>query len=604
MGTHVETPDSQIISRAGEQFLRRLALPVPGAWLEKLLMLERLECVYSEARRGADGGPMFGPLLAALGISCECAAEDLARIPARGPVVVVANHPFGLLEGPVLGELLLRVRPDVCFLANSVLSMAPELREYVIPVDPFGGRAAVRENRQPLRRCLAWLEAGGLLVVFPAGEVSSLQLRRLKVEDPPWNATTARLIRRTGATTVPVFLHGGNGAGFQTAGLLHPRLRTALLAREFLNKRGKTVRVAIGSPVSAARMAGHATEREAIEYLRRRAHSLRWQCAGGAGPALVRARPAAPVVDAQDPAVLRREVQSLPSSQRLLEAGGLAAYLAEARQIPQTLREIGRLREITFRLAGEGTRRALDLDRFDSHYQHLFVWNEERSEVVGAYRLAQTDRVLESMGTAGLYTASLFRLRPELFLELGPTIELGRSFVRPEYQRSYLPLLLLWRGIGQVVLRNPECRRLFGPVSISGVYSAAAREIMVSFLKGKCLEQRMGRHVRPRHGFRPRPLVASEIQGLTAPMDGLDDLCDVVADIEPGRRSIPVLLRQYLNVGGRFLGFNMDRDFSGVVDGLVVVDLPRTNPRALQRYLGKEGAERFLDYHATAVGRG
>jgi putative hemolysin len=572
-----------------------IPMPLPAAWLDRLLMLPRLNELYGEACRRADGRPLFEPLLETLGVECACPDEDLARIPATGPVVVVANHPFGLLEGPLLGHLLLRVRPDVRFLGNSALMVVPELREFIFAVDPFGGPGAAQRNLASLRKSLEWLAGGGLLVVFPAGEVSSLRLPRMKVEDPAWNPAAVRLARRSGATVVPVFVHGANGSGFQAAGLLHPRLRTALLGRELLNKRGHTVRVAIGNPMRAARLAELSSEDKATEYLRRRAHTLQWRRASGAAAAPCRPRRSAAVIEAVAPAEMEREVNALPGSQLLTKTSDFCVYIADSGQIPRTLREIGRLREITFREAGEGTGQALDLDRFDSHYEHLFAWNAARREIVGAYRLTETERVLRRSGVNGLYTASLFHIQPELFHQLGPAIELGRSFIRSEYQRSYMPLLSLWKGIGQVVGRRPECRYLFGPVSISGDYSSASREIMVSYLQGKCTEGGLRFHVRPRRAFRSK--LADEMRPLAALLGGMDELCEVVADIEPGGRSIPVLLRHYLNVGGRFLGFSVDKSFAGVVDGLVLVDLLRTEPKLLRRHLGEDGARRFTEFH-------
>lgn len=585
---------SDILS-AGQLLAPRLPMPMPGAWLNRLLQLGELENLYDQARQRAQGKPLFGALLNALDVDCDCKEQDLKRIPARGGVVVVANHPFGLLDGPVLGTLLLRVRPDVRFLANSVLASVPELRDYLFPVDPFGGPSATAVNIASLRRGLEWLKDGGLLVVFPAGEVASMRPPRWKVEDACWHPAAARLVRRSGATVVPVYVHGSNGAGFQAAGLLDPRWRTALLGRELLNKRGQRVRVNVGTPVSAARLAALGNEAAVTEYLRRRAHLLRWrQSSTYAAPRHQKA-----VAHESESTLIQREICALPTARRMAQAGSLAVYSAAAAEIPHTLREIGRLRELTFRLAGEGTGKELDLDHFDSHYQHLFVWNAERNELAGAYRLAETAQLIEQRGLRSLYTASLFHLRGELFRKLGPAIELGRSFVRPEYQRAYQPLLLLWRGIGETVARHPECRYLFGPVSISPSYGAAARQLMVSYLQDHCLDGALRLYVRPRRAFRCR--WASEIAPLAARVDGLSELDEALADIEPDGRTTPVLLRHYMNVGGRFLAFSVDRQFSDVIDGLVVVDLLRTNPRLLRRHLGEIGAQRFLDHHTRTA---
>jgi len=278
---------------------------------------------------------------------------------------------------------------------------------------------------------------------------------------------------------------------------------------------------------------------------------------------------------------LSREIAALPDANLLTRVGGLSVFVASARMIPATLNEIGRLRELTFRATGEGTGKALDLDMFDEHYEHLFAWNEVQKEVVGAYRLAGTDR------TRDLYTATLFRYDAAFLEKMGPAIELGRSFVRPEYQKGFAPLLALWKGIGKYLAHNPRYRILFGPVSISNQYQAVSRELMVAFLKRHAsLRDWMGL-ISHRNPFRMRRTTPE------FPRGGFDveDLSDVVSDLEPSRAGVPVLLRQYLKLGGKLLGFNVDPEFCDALDGLILVDLTKTEPRLLERYLGKAEAK-------------
>jgi putative hemolysin len=278
---------------------------------------------------------------------------------------------------------------------------------------------------------------------------------------------------------------------------------------------------------------------------------------------------------------MERELEALPPSRSLSVAGDLKTYRASAFEIPCVLTEIGRLREIAFRAVGEGTGKATDRDAFDEHYQHLFVWNSRSKEVVGAYRLAGTDVVRD------LYTATLFRYGREFRTRLGPALELGRSFVRPEYQRSFQPLLLLWKAIGSYVAANPKYRVLFGPVSISNQYQTISRKLMVSFLeRHAALTGWMG-SVTSRNRFRS----AERNTGLD-----LDDLSAVVSDLEPGGGGVPVLLRQYLKLGGKLLGFYVDPQFGNSLDGLILVDLTKTEPKLLERYLGKSQSARFLAY--------
>jgi putative hemolysin len=271
--------------------------------------------------------------------------------------------------------------------------------------------------------------------------------------------------------------------------------------------------------------------------------------------------------------------------------------VASAAQIPCLLREIGRLRELSFRAVGEGTGRGLDLDRFDATYLHLFVWNRSNQEVVGAYRLGQTDGILDRRGLGGLYTSTLFRYDEALFEAMGPALEMGRSFVREEYQRSFSGLMLLWQGIGRFVIRQPRYATLFGPVSISASYRSASQQLMAAFLRSNTCHHGWSRWVRPRHPYRVRGRAVDE------PLN-VAELSTLVGDIEEDSKGVPILLRQYLRLGGRALGLNVDPDFSNVLDVLVLVDLRRTETRVLNRYMGGDGAAEFLAYHQPPTAAG
>jgi putative hemolysin len=568
----------------------------------RLLALDRCRTIYDGIPAHLTGRDFLGRLVQELGVSLEAGANEMQRIPAAGPTIVVANHPFGAVEGILLAEMLLRIRPDVKILANHLLGRFPQMRELLIPVDPFGGAGATRRNLRPVREALRWLGGGGLLVVFPAGEVSHLRLPGRTITDPPWNENLAGLVRSSGAAVLPVFFAGANSPLFQLAGLLHPRLRTALLPREFLNKRHRRMPVRIGSPIANRKLVAMGEDAELVAYLRLRTYLLASRAP--ASEAGVSAPPDAgrlePLAAAQPQELLAAEVEALPAGQVLAESGPLVALQADARQIPYLLLEIGRLRELTFRQAGEGTGREIDLDRFDAHYTHLFLWNREKLEVVGAYRLGRTDEIRARYGVGGLYSHTLFAYDGELLDRLGPALELGRSFVRPEYQRHFAPLLLLWKGIGAFVRRHPRYRMLFGPVSISRDYSLLSRRLIADSLQERCEIPELARLVRARTPLRRGRLGVKgcDPKLARALCRNFDEVAEVVADLDPGPGGIPVLLRHYLGLGGQVLAFNVDRDFSDVLDGLVVVDLTRTERKTLERYLGRDGAADFLRHHA------
>jgi putative hemolysin len=569
---------------------RIVSVPLPRAILDLLsraLGFDELAKAYDDLQSMGDQ-PIANRLLRFLSVRCAVSDDDFDRIPRTGPAIVTANHPFGILEGAVLANVLGRVRPDVRILANGILTAIPELRDLVIPVDPMSGRAAVAGNGHGLRRALEHLAAGGMLVVFPAGEVSHFRWRERGVTDPAWNPAAARLVSiaaRRGARVpvLPAYVDGANGALFQAAGVVHPRLRTALLGRELLNKRGRRVEVRIGTPVESSKLLAIPTAREQVDYLRWRTYLL----ARRERFKPLTSRPLGRDVEDRREAVaapiaadtLVREIAVLPANCLLCRSGDLEVYLAAADAIPHTLLELGRLREITFRAAGEGTGKRLDLDRFDSHYLHLFVWHALRQEIVGAYRLACTDTARER----GLYTETLFRYDGEFLDRIGPAVELGRSFVRAEYQKGFAPLLLLWKGIGAFLVSNPRYTILFGPVSISNQYAAVSRELMVGFLEKYAMLRGWADLVRGRNPFRRR----LPHDGLPSAGVDVDDLSAILGDLEQSPAGVPVLLRQYLRLGGKLLGFNVDAQFANALDGLILVDLTKTEPKLLERYLGK-----------------
>ena len=570
--------------------------------LEKAAGLQALNRLYRSLPPSTTPHEFCAGALEMLGVDVRVAAADLARIPKTGPVMLVANHPFGAIEGIVLGKLLGDIRPDFKFMANFLLARIPEMREILISVDPFGGRGAGARNIGPLRQCLSWMREGGALGVFPSGEVAHLKLgRQPTVTDPVWNANIGGLARRAGAAVVPVYFGGRNPAAFQALGLVHPALRTAMLPRQLLNKRGTTLELRIGQPIPAERVAQFSSDAELTEFLRFRTFLLRSRNEpgkpSGALPFLPGKSKQEPVAEADPAELLGEEVKSLPSKRLLTATDDFAVYCVDAPEIPLLLREIGRLREITFRGVGEGTGKRLDLDRFDAHYQHLIVWSKKNGELAGAYRIGKVNRILHRHGVAGLYTHTLFNYSPELLANLGYSFELGRSFIRPEYQRSFSPLLLLWKGIGQLVARNPEYKNLIGPVSISNDYTAVSRQLLAAYLMDRHQPAALAEGVEARHPLRLATCGGIDPQAGARFIGDMDEISALIAGIEHDGKGAPILLRQYLKLGGVILGLNVDKQFGNCLDGLILVNLAKTEPRLLEKYMGREGAAAFQARH-------
>lgn len=580
--------------------LLRTVLLATRPLLEGALGLPRLNQVCRQLRTLDPAIPFADRTLQTLGVTWLVTDEDRATIPAKGPVMVVANHPFGGIEGIILLSLLKSIRPDVRVMGNYLLSGIEELREHFIFVDPFGARGSVAVNMRPIKESLRWLQQGGMLGTFPSGEVSSFDLHSGMVRDPAWDHKMAALVRRTQATVLPIYFLGRNSLYFQLAGLIHPRLRTILLPRQLANKQGHEIKLRIGTPIPWRDLESFPSDEKLIRYLRLRTYLLGDRESRRRRPFFIRlprALPADPVCLPAAPETYAREIAALPPEQKLVESGDMEVCVALARQAPALMREIGRLRELTFRAVGEGTGEALDVDRFDKYYWHLFMWNKARQEVVGGYRLGMSDRIVEEYGVKGLYTRTVFKFDERFLNRIEPAIELGRSFVRPEYQKAYTSLLLLWKGISAFIGKHPRYRILFGPVSITNEYRETSRNMIIESLKRIRMSSDLADLVKPKRP--PRGPRRSE-WGLLEYRDFFDDMdhvASLVEEVEPDHKGIPVLLRQYLKLGGRLVAFNVDPNFSYVVDGLILVDLTSAAPKTLRRYMGNDVADAYMRHH-------
>lgn len=602
------------LARGNARGLHRFMRDASSRFIERALGLAALNGVYDEIHRTAAEGEFCSRALEVLDTALEVRAEDLARIPQSGPLVVVANHPSGGLDGVALIALLRRVRPDVKVLANYLLHCIPELRESFFFVNPFGAATPAARDIGALRGAMAWVRGGGVLGVFPAGEVAHRTWRDSCVTDPAWNPAAARIIQRTRAAVLPVFFSGCNSGLFQFAGLMHAQLRTALLPREILNKRHQPIHVRVGTAIPSRKISRFTDAATLTDYLRLRTFILRGERGGDRlvprtpkkrnGAAVC--RPAVGAEGAETPIVaptpvdqLRAELAALPDDALMAQIGPLAVYCAGAARIPALLREIGRLREVTFRAVGEGTGRDIDLDRFDAHYQHLFIWNRAEEHLVGAYRLGTTDDILRQHGVAGFYTNTLFDFDAALVGRIGPALEMGRSFVTAPYQKSHVPLMLLWKGIGRFVCRNPRYRMIFGAVSISDDFQSLTKQLLMTFLDANQYRSELAALVHPKHPPRRRRFGDFPDSFISSVVHDLDEVDELVAEIEENHRVMPVLLRQYLKLNARLLGFNIDPDFGDVLDGLVLIDLLKVDKPVLDRYLGKEEAEGFRAFHQS-----
>jgi len=500
---------------------------------------------------------------------------DRANIPSEGRVVLVANHPLGAIDALALLHLVGSIRRDVKVLANEMLLSLDPLRNLLLPVEVFGDG----ESRSGLRAAYRALEQEQALIVFPAGEVS--RIRPNGVRDGRWSAGFLRFAKRAGAPVVPVHIAAHNSALFYGLSLLAKPLATLLLPREMFNTERRSLTLTVGAPISTQALnPQRLTERQVAQ--RMRAHVYR----------LARRKPpmfaTSSAIAHPQPALQVRA--ALQAAERLgATRDGKQIYLLDAAADNSALKEIGRLRELSFRKVGEGTGLKRDLDRFDAHYRHIVLWDETALEIVGAYRIADCAPLLARQGLAGLYSHTLFDYQDSALPWLQNSIELGRSFVQPRYWGSR-SLDYLWQGIGAYLRRHPQVRYLFGPVSLSASLPEAAREWIVATHAACFAPDRVDATARS-----PVPIsadVAREAQQLADNPDlALQRLRERLAAMHC---ALPALYRQYVdlceNDGVNFLAFSVDADFGHCIDGLIRIDLQRLRPHKRARYLGSNAS--------------
>ncbi|KJV30958.1 lysophospholipid acyltransferase family protein [Luteibacter yeojuensis] len=507
-----------------------------------------------------------------LGVSCSVTERERENIPVEGPLVVVANHPLGMVDAMALIQLIGSVRRDIRILGNDVLAAVPQMGPLLLPVDIFGKGATSR-----MRALFRSIEAGEVLVMFPAGEVS--RVRASGVRDGKWSDGFARIAAKAGIPVLPVHINARNSVAFYGLSMLAKPLSTAMLPREATSGKQR-LGIRIGKLVDAdelKQVSGGSSER-AAKLMRRHVYRVGQQRGlvfGGQTPLA-------------HPEPVERVVAELAKAEVLAElGGGKKALLVQGSNDSAVLREIGRLRELTFRRVGEGTGKRRDLDAYDPYYEHLVLWDEKALRIVGAYRFGHGGKLIAERGMQALYTSSLFDYSPALESRLAQGLELGRSFIAPAYWRWSRALDQLWQGIGLYLQRHPDIRYLFGPVSMSAAIPREAREWIAAahqhFFGVQGLAAARQPFVIPQETLAS---VRNELEGLDA-AGGLGKLKNRLDALGV---TLPVLYRQYVDLvdpaGVQFLAFGEDPDFAGCVDGLVMLDLVSLKPAKRARYLG------------------
>ncbi len=567
--------------------INKLGVPGLAALLMEVMKLNDINKVFSKNQH-FEGLEFVDKILETIGVSIDFDEDDLKHIPKTGGFVAIANHPYGGVEGLALVKLLCMVRPEAKVMVNFILKKIPNLSEFFVAVNPF-------ENIQHsssisgLKATFDLLRNDIPIGIFPAGEVSTFNLEKQEITDRMWHPVVGKLVAKAKVPVVPIYFHGNNGVLFNILSFIHPTLRTAKLPSEFLNKQGLKIKVRIGKPIKIEDINYNKDTNKLLDFLRARTYAL--------GTSLEQERKLfnpinifkikktpAEIVAETDQELMIREVATLADYQ-VWEEKNYEVYIVPTARIPYILREIGRLREITFREVGEGTNKKIDLDNYDIYYNHLFIWDRAANRIVGAYRIGKGDEILSTMGKKGFYISELFKIKEQFYPILKQGIELGRSWIRKEYQLKPLPLFLLWKGILKYLMLNQQYRYMFGPVSISNNFSKFSKSLIVDFITKNHFDYELAQYVKPRNKFKA-DLSPIDTDVLIAQSESLKDLDGLIGEIENNHIKIPVLLRQYMNLNAKIISFNIDPKFSDCLDGFLVVDTEKIPSEMLEK-IGK-----------------
>ena len=574
-----------------------------SAWiLLKVTMISNMNRKYDKMSH-LEGSEFLDAVLEEYEIDYEIPEEDLKRLPKEGPFITVSNHPLGGIDGIVLLKLMLGHRSDYKVMANFLLQRFKPLAQYIFPVNPFEDRKEAKSSISGFKNAMLHLRQGHPVGIFPAGEVSTRKEGKIAV-DKPWEETAIKLIRKAEVPVVPIYFHAKNSKLFYRLAKISGVFRTAKLPSEVFSQRNRPIKVRIGQPISVATQKEQETLEEYSELLRRKTYILanayeKERLIDQIPTSLKLPKQPRKIAQPVRGEVIEAEIEKLvENDRRMVQSKNYEVFLAPADEIPFTLQEIGRQREITFREIGEGTNNSIDIDEFDAYYHHMFLWDNEAKVIAGAYRMGLGSEIFAKYGIDGFYLQDLFRFEPELFGMMSKSIEMGRAYIVKEYQLKPMPLFLLWKGIVHTTLRHPEHKYLIGGVSISNQFSNFSKSLMIEFMKSNYWDPYVAQYVRPKKEFKvklkdaDKEFVFDETQ---ADLNKFDKLID---EVEPGNLRLPVLIKKYIKQNAKVVAFNVDPLFNNAIDGLMyikIADLPESTVKPVMEEFQAELERKFME---------
>jgi len=504
--------------------------------------------------------------------SYKFSSNQIENIPATGRVVIIANHPLGALDALSLIHLVKRVRPDIKIVANDVLTNIEQLKPILVGVNTFGESI----SKQSVKEVFEALEKEEALIVFPSGEVS--RARPNGIKDTQWQKGFLKFATKTMAPIVPIHINARNSTLFYTISSLNKRLSTILLAHEMFKQKEGSLEFTIGESIPYKSYKTTLLDTKSQVKLFKK-HLYR--VAKGKKPIFNTQKC---IAHPEDRVSLKQELKKCQLLGTTNDEKKI--YLYEHTQNSIVLQEISRLREYTFRKVEEGTGKKRDKDEYDHYYKHIILWDDDALEIVGSYRIAESNFVYNNYGVEGFYTNSLFRFNKEFEPYLSNSIELGRSFVQPKYWGSRA-LDYLWQGIGAYLHENQHIKYLFGAVTLSGAMNHNAQELILYYYNKYYGDKQ--ELLNPKNKFKFTQSNLEDFASIFQADNAREDFITLREQLAYYGVTVPTLYKQYADLceegGISFMAYNVDKDFEDCVDSFILVEVDKMKEKKRKRYI-------------------